>query len=173
LRLQVKGSVLLQRPVLNAFDTVFLCPLGVNAVKKLLRLSVLCVPLMLAAIVPAIAQSISPIALVPSAKQSVTVSGTSGGGQRGSGCVGNVGLEPNHVVRIQEDGNLQFQVEGGADVTLLVVGDTNKFCVAASKLDQGKVAISGRWKKGSYQVFVGNQSKTRDAYNLTIGPSKT
>jgi hypothetical protein len=168
-----KGSVLLQRPVLNAFDTVFLCPLGVNPVKKLLRLSVLCVPLMLAAIVPAIAQSISPIALVPSAKQSVTVSGTSGGGQRGSGCVGNVGLEPNHVVRIQEDGNLQFQVEGGADVTLLVVGDTNKFCVAASKLDQGKVAISGRWKKGSYQVFVGNQSKTRDAYNLTIGPSKT
>jgi hypothetical protein len=144
----------------------------VNAVKKLIRLSVLSVPLILATLAPAIAQS-NPIALVPSAKQSVTVSGNSGGGQRGSGCVGNVGLEPNHVVRIQEDGNLQFQVEGGADVTLLVVGDTNKFCVAASKLDQGKVAISGRWKKGNYQVFVGNQSKARDSYSLTIGPSKT
>jgi hypothetical protein len=144
----------------------------VNAVKKLISLSVLCVPLMFAAIAPALAQS-SPIALVPSTKQSVTVSGTSGGGQRGSGCVANVGPEPNHVVRIQEDGNLQFQVEGGADVTLLVVGDTNKFCVAASKLDQGKIAISGRWKKGNYQVFVGNQSKARDSYSLTIGPSKT
>jgi hypothetical protein len=159
----------LQLPTLNTFDIVFLCPLGVNAVKKLL---LLCVPLILVTVAPAIAQS-SPIALLPSTKQSVTVSGTSGGGQRGSGCVGNVGLEPNHVVRIQGDGNLQFQVEGGADVTLLVVGDTNQFCVAASKLDQGKIAISGRWKKGNYQVFVGNQSKTRDAYSLTIGPSKT
>jgi hypothetical protein len=145
----------------------------VNVVKKLL--SVLCFPLFLAMVSPAIAQSLSnsPIALVPSAKQSVTVSGTSGGGQRGSGCVGNVGLEPNHVVRVQEDGNLQFQVEGGADITLLVVGDASKFCVAASKLDQGKISLAGRWKKGSYQVFVGSQSKTRDPYSLTIGPSKT
>jgi hypothetical protein len=165
-----KDSVILQLPNPNPFDIVFLCPLGVNAVKKLL---LLCVPLILANVAPALAQSISPIALVPSMKQAVTVSGTSGGVQRGSGCVGNVGLEPNHIVRIQEDGNLQFQVEGGTDVTLLVVGDTNKFCVAASKLDQGKVAISGRWKKGNYQVFVGNQSKARDTYSLTIGPSKT
>lgn len=154
----------------SKLDIVFRCPLGVNAVKKFLLFSGLCVPLFLATV--AIAQS-SPIALLPSTKQAVTVSGTSGGGQRGSGCVGNVASEPNHVVRIQADGNLQFQVEGGADVTLLVVGDTNQFCVAASKLDQGKVVISGRWKKGDYQVFVGNQSKARDPYSLTIGPSKT
>lgn len=141
-----------------------------NAVKKLLRLSVLCFPMMLASVLPAVAQSISPIALVPSTKQSVTVSGTSGGGQRGTGCVGNVGADPNHIVRVREDGNLQFQVEGGSDVTLLVVSDTNQFCVAASKLDKGKVTIAGRWKKGDYQVFVGSQSKARETYSLTIGP---
>jgi hypothetical protein len=146
---------------------------GVNVVKTCFWQPLFSISLVLSTLAPALAQSEPQIALLPSNKQSVTVGGTSGGNQQGAGCVGNVGLEPNHTVRIQEDGNLQFQVEGQADVTLLVVGETKKFCVAASKLDQGKIAISGRWKKGSYQVFVGSQTKGRSPYSLTIGPSKS
>ncbi len=115
---------------------------------------------------PAAAQAIA----INSA-QTTYLEGTAGGAKRDSGCAGLIADKPNHQVKISQDTNLRFALEGAEDATLLILGDQNqRFCVQADKVSQGKAEIPGRWRRGTYDVFVGSRNRGRTSYKLTIEP---
>jgi hypothetical protein len=105
--------------------------------------------------------------------QTTTLTGTSGGTARDAGCAGSIADAPNHQVKIAQDSNLTFALEGADDATLLILGpQKQRFCVQADKVSQGKIEIPGRWSRGTYDVFVGTRNRNRSAYTLTIGAVK-
>jgi hypothetical protein len=101
---------------------------------------------------------------------STTLEGTSGGNVRDTSCAGFIADSPNHQVKLDSDKNLRFSLEGAEDATLLILaGPKQRFCVQADKKSK-KAEIPGRWKRGTYDVYVGSQSRNRASYKLTINP---
>jgi hypothetical protein len=114
------------------------------------------------------AQSIS---MSPSS-QPVQVSGTSGGSQKDGGCAGYISPAPNHVIQVTEDADLRFVLKGSGQPALLIRSSAGQaFCVPADSYSEGKVEIPGRWRKGSYSVYVGDRANGQHAYTLTISRS--
>ncbi len=133
-------------------------------------------------IVPAIALMLSSVgATVPvqaaasivitNATPAVTVDGTSGGTSRDASCGGFVAEVPNHTIEITEDSDRKFRVKGNSNTTLLVLNSQGKrFCVQADEFSGGEAELPGRWKKGTYRVYVGSKNQGRSNYQLTILP---
>ncbi|MDX2229384.1 MAG: hypothetical protein NW220_07085 [Leptolyngbyaceae cyanobacterium bins.349] len=118
---------------------------------------------------PALAQAIT----ISPASQPIQVSGRSGGPQKDSSCAGFVAPAPNHVVQVTEDTDLRFVLQGEGQLALLIRSSTGKsFCVPADSYSQGKVEIPGRWRKGTYSVFVGDRANESHAYTLQIARSQ-
>ena len=106
---------------------------------------------------------------VSSASLPVQVNGTSGGSQKAGNCAGNISASPNHVIQVTEDSNLRFVLEGSGDLALLVRNEAGKsFCVPFDSFSQGKVEMPGRWRKGTYSVFVGDRANEQHSYTLMI-----
>lgn len=77
---------------------------------------------------------------------------------------------PNHTIDITEDSDRRFKIQGSGNLTLLIVNSQNKrFCVQTDEFSGGEAELPGRWKKGSYRVYVGGQSATVP-YKLSILP---
>jgi hypothetical protein len=135
-----------------------------RGVKRWLGLSGALTAVLLSAGV-AVSQSVVAV----SNAQSVSLTGTSGGTQKDSGCAGFIATTPNHVINITEDSNLKFTLQGSSTATLLIKGDKGEnFCVQA--LPDGKIEIPGRWNRSKYSVFVGERNQGRNPYVLSIDP---
>jgi len=82
-------------------------------------------------------------------------------------CVGYVDSSPDHRVRITEAMNLSFNVRSDTDSILLIIGPGGIRCNSSAQ-------ISGRFERGTYQVYVGNRtSGSHGRYILTIRESGT
>jgi hypothetical protein len=115
---------------------------------------------------PAVAQTVAL-----NSNKSTKLEGYGGGGKRDSGCAGFIADSPNHQVKISQDGNFRFLLEGSEESTLLIVGAQNqRFCVQADKVSKGKAEIPGRWSRGTYDVYVGSRNRGGAGYTLTIEP---
>jgi hypothetical protein len=121
---------------------------------------------------PGIAQSSDNGATIAlDGSKAATVEGTAGGKQRDTTCAGYIADVANHQVQVSRDSNLRFSLEGAEDATLLIVGaQKQRFCVQADKVSKGKAEIPGRWKRGTYDVFVGSRNGSRSNYKLVISP---
>jgi hypothetical protein len=97
------------------------------------------------------------------------MNGTSGGTQKDTGCAGSIAASPNHVVQVTEDSDLRFSLQGAGEPALLIRSSTGQsFCVPADSYSNGKVEIPGRWRKGTYSVYIGDRANGRHAYTLQI-----
>ncbi|MDX2239128.1 MAG: hypothetical protein NW224_00415 [Leptolyngbyaceae cyanobacterium bins.302] len=118
-----------------------------------------------AAISPALSQ---PITVSPTS-QPIQVSGMSGGSQKDKSCAGFIAASPNHTVQVTEDADLRFVLQGSGQPALLIRSSTGQnFCVPADSYSQGKVEIPGRWRRGTYSVFVGDRANESHSYTLLI-----
>ncbi|NJP08384.1 MAG: hypothetical protein HC866_02030 [Leptolyngbyaceae cyanobacterium RU_5_1] len=105
--------------------------------------------------------------------QPIQVSGTSGGNQKDNGCAGYISTSPNHVVQVTEDADLRFVLQGAGQPALLIRSSTGQnFCVPADSYSGGKVEIPGRWRKGTYSVYVGDRANGHHSYTLLISQSQ-
>ena len=128
------------------------------------------VALMLSSVGAAPVQAAAPI-VITNTTQAVTVDGTSGGSSRDASCGGFVADVPNHTIEMTEDSDRKFRVKGNSNTTLLVINSQGKrFCVQADEFSGGEAELPGRWKKGSYRVYVGSKNQGRSNYQLTILP---
>ena len=128
------------------------------------------VALMLSSVGAAPVQAAAPI-VITNTTQAVTVDGTSGGSSRDASCGGFVAEVPNHTIEMTEDSDRKFRVKGNSNTTLLVINSQGKrFCVQADEFSGGEAELPGRWKKGSYRVYVGSKNQGRSNYQLTILP---
>ena len=115
-------------------------------------------------------QAAAPIAIT-NTTQAITVDGVSGGSSRDASCGGFVAEVPNHTIEMTEDSDRKFRVKGNSNTTLLVLNSQGKrFCVQADEFSGGEAELPGRWKKGTYRVYVGNKNQGRSSYQLTILP---
>ena len=115
-------------------------------------------------------QAAAPIAIT-NATPAITVDGVSGGSSRDASCGGFVAEVPNHTIEMTEDSDRKFRVKGNSNTTLLVLNSQGKrFCVQADEFSGGEAEQPGRWKKGTYRVYVGNKNQGRSNYQLTILP---
>ena len=115
-------------------------------------------------------QAAAPIAIT-NTTPAVTVDGVSGGSSRDASCGGFVSEVPNHTIEMTEDSDRKFRVKGNSNTTLLVLNSQGKrFCVQADEFSGGEAELPGRWKKGTYRVYVGNKNQGRSNYQLTILP---
>ena len=120
------------------------------------------------AVVPV--QAAAPI-VITNTTPTITVDGVSGGSSRDASCGGFVAEVPNHTIEMTEDSDRKFRVKGTSSTTLLVLnGQGKRFCVQADELSGGEAELPGRWKKGTYRVYVGNKNQGRSNYQLTILP---
>ncbi|MBW4537663.1 MAG: hypothetical protein KME43_00805 [Myxacorys chilensis ATA2-1-KO14] len=111
-----------------------------------------------------------PVSISPNS-QSISLSGTSGGPKKDSGCAGYISQTPNHSIEVTADSNLRFSLQGSGTPTLLITGSQGQnICLQADKLSNGKIEIPGRWTKGSYSVFVGDRAQGQNPYTLSIAP---
>ncbi len=109
-----------------------------------------------------------PITVAPSS-QLIPMSGTSGGTQKDGSCAGFIAAVPNHLIQVTEDTDLRFVLQGTGEPALLIRSSTGQsFCVPADSYSNGKVEISGRWRRGTYSVFVGDLANGHHAYILQI-----
>lgn len=95
---------------------------------------------------------------------SVTLTGSSGGGQ--SGQCGFVAGSPNQIVNVTAAAPLRFNLTSGGQPTLLIKGPVNR-CLMGNG---GSVEVVGVWQPGTYEVFVGDQAQGSHPYTLTITP---
>ena len=112
------------------------------------------------------------VAITPNS-QTIQLNGTSGGSKQDSkGCAGSISSNPNHVVQVTEDANLQFTLQSSGEPALLIRSSSGQdFCVPADSYSNGKITIPGRWNKGTYSVFVGDRAKGQHPYTLSISRS--
>jgi hypothetical protein len=147
-----------------------LCCGEVSEMKAIVRWSV--VPMALAIALSTAKASWSQAISMSPGSQPVQVSGTSGGNQKDGGCAGYVASSPNHVVQVTEDADLRFVLKGAGQPALLIRSSTGQvFCVPADSYSKGVVEIPGRWRKGTYSVFVGDRANGQHAYTLVISRS--
>jgi hypothetical protein len=102
----------------------------------------------------------------------VQLSGMSGGNRKDDSCAGYIAANPNHVVKLTEATDLRFSLQSKGQPALLIRSSYGQeFCVPADSYSNGKVEIPGRWKQGTYSVFVGDRANGSHAYTLLISPS--
>ena len=134
-----------------------------------LPLGWLSIPMTVATVMVIPGAALSQSVAIVSGSQSAKLMGTSGGAKKDASCAGFVSANPNHVVQVNEDSNLNFHLDGAASSTLLITGDKGQsFCVQA--LANGKIEIPGRWNQGRYSVFVGDRNQSSNPYTLLINP---
>ncbi len=128
------------------------------------------IPLALAIALGSSEIAMSQPIMISSASLPVQVSGTSGGNQKDAGCAGYISATPNHVIQVTEDADLRFDLQGsGGQPALLIRGSTGQnFCVPADSYSNGKIEIPGRWRKGTYSVYVGDRTNGHYSYTLSI-----
>ena len=137
---------------------------------SILKTFIPAVTLMISSVGAASVQAASPI-VITNTTQAVTVDGTSGGSSRDAICGGFVAEVPNHTIEMTEDSDRKFRVKGNSNTTLLVLNSQGKrFCVQADEFSGGEAELPGRWKKGTYRVYVGSKNQGRSNYQLTILP---
>jgi hypothetical protein len=101
----------------------------------------------------------------------VSVEGTSGGNVRDASCAGFVADTANYAIEMTEDSDRRFRIKGNNETTLLVLNSQGKrFCVQVDDFSGGEAELPGRWKKGTYRVFIGQKTQNRANYKLTILP---
>lgn len=136
-----------------------------NSLKRCLMVPIGAAIALLGSIEIAFSQSIT---VAPSSPL-LPVSGTSGGNQKDGSCAGFVAAVPNHRVQVTEDADLRFVLQSGGEPALLIRSSTGQsFCVPADSYSAGKVEISGRWRRGTYSVYVGDRANGHHAYTLQI-----
>ncbi len=80
-------------------------------------------------------------------------------------CSGFANTKPNYVLPLKSDFaylNLKVRGEG---LVLLVDGPDGIFC----RPDNGE--ISGMWKAGNYQIWIGTKQKNKSKYRLSLSES--
>jgi len=106
---------------------------------------------------------------VTSSSQLPPMNGTSGGNQKDGSCAGFIAAVPNHMVQVTEDADLRFVLQGSGEPALLIRSSNGQnFCVPADNYSNGKVEISGRWRRGTYSIYVGDRANGRHSYTLQI-----
>ncbi len=94
------------------------------------------------------------------------------GGSIQSNC-GNIPAAPNQVIRVTESlPYLRVTVESQGQPTLLIEGPGGRFCVLADSYSGGKPELSGYWQAGEYSLYVGELSKGKFSYTLSISQQK-
>jgi hypothetical protein len=106
-----------------------------------------------------------------SQKDPLILNGKSGGSFP-SNC-GNISGTPNQVIQVTESlPYLRLTVESQGKPTLLIDGPGGRFCVLADSYSGGKPELSGFWQAGIYSLYVGDSSKERYNYTLSISQQK-
>lgn len=106
-----------------------------------------------------------------SQKAPLILNGKSGGSVP-SNC-GNISAAPNQVIQVTDSlPYLRLTVESQGKPTLLIDGPGGRFCVLADSYSGGKPEISGFWQAGIYSLYVGESSKERHNYTLSISQEK-
>ncbi len=99
------------------------------------------------------------------------LSGESGGFEK-SNC-GNIGKAPDRVLEVTESlPYLRLTVESEGKPTLLIDSPEGRFCVLADSYSQDKPEISGYWQAGKYSLYIGELSKQKHQYTLSISQQK-
>lgn len=97
----------------------------------------------------------------------ITLTGISGG--RAKTDCGYISTTPSQVIEVTEPlPYLQLTVEGEGQPTLLVEGPGGRFCVLGNDDTVSKPKHSGYWTVGKYSVYVGELSKQKYKYTLSI-----
>ncbi|MDB9438239.1 hypothetical protein PN450_15860 [Dolichospermum lemmermannii CS-548] len=97
----------------------------------------------------------------------ITLTGISGG-QAKTDC-GYTSTTPSQVIEVTEPlPYLQLTVEAEGQPTLLVEGPGGRFCVLSNDDIANKPKHSGYWTVGKYAVYVGELSKQKYNYTLSI-----
>lgn len=111
----------------------------------------------------------SQLVTVTATSPSIQMNGTSGGNQKDGGCAGFIAASPNHVIQVTEDVDLRFVLQGTGEPALLIRSSSGQnFCVPADSYSNGKVEIPGRWRRGTYSVFIGDRANGQHSYTLQI-----
>jgi hypothetical protein len=94
----------------------------------------------------------------------------SSGGQRATPDCGKIANNPNHTVKMTQDFTyLRFSVQSTGNPTLLIIEPGGRrSCILADRYSNGSIQSSGYWKKGIYQISVGDRSGTSHEYTLSI-----
>ncbi len=99
----------------------------------------------------------------------IELNGTSGGAKKDASCAGFIAETPNHTIQVADDVNLTFTLKSAGQPALLIRSNSgNDFCVAADSFSEGEVKVPGRWRKGAYQIYVGDRANGRHSYTLAI-----
>lgn len=101
----------------------------------------------------------------------LTLNGKSGGFEK-SNC-GNIGAKANHILEVTESlPYLRLTVKSKGKPTLLIDSPEGRFCVLGDSYSQDRPEISGYWQAGKYSLHIGDLSKQRHTYNLSISQKK-
>jgi hypothetical protein len=133
------------------------------------RISWLAIPTAIAIAISSASAVHSQIVAVTPGSQKIELNGTSGGSKKESSCAGYVAAAPNHTIQVVEDMGLTFTLKAAGEPALLIRGDNGKeFCVPADSFSNGEIKVPGRWKKGTYKIFVGDRANGKFPYALAV-----
>ncbi|MBX2863424.1 MAG: hypothetical protein KTR27_07690 [Leptolyngbyaceae cyanobacterium MAG.088] len=113
------------------------------------------------------------VAAVPTAavygQSAAEISGTSGGSQTSADC-GFVPAQPDYSFNITKPAaSVSIEVSGTNDYTLLMVGpDNSRECILAHDFDGGTIQSRGLYKKGTYNLYVGDIDGSGAPFTLTV-----
>jgi hypothetical protein len=103
----------------------------------------------------------------PLLKDPTTLTGISGGAVK-TDC-GYISTTPSQIIEVTEPlPYLQLNVKSEGQPTLLIEGPGGRFCVLSNDDLEGKPKLSGYWTVGTYSVYVGESSKQKYNYTLSI-----
>ncbi len=92
------------------------------------------------------------------------------GGAINSGDCGFISQQPSQVINVTQRVNyMQVRViASGGKPTLLIRGANRRFCSIADDVSGVNPQISGVWLPGRYLIYVGDRTRTRHPFTLTI-----
>lgn len=130
------------------------------------------VPIAIVMVAASVSPGLSQMVTITPDSRPLQMSGMTGGSQKDNSCAGFIAPAPNHVVQVTEDADLRFALQSAGQPALLIRSSTGQsFCVPADPFSKGKVEIPGRWRKGTYSIFVGDRANESHAYTLSISRS--
>jgi hypothetical protein len=95
-----------------------------------------------------------------------TLTGISGGSMK-KDC-GYLPKTPSQIIEVTEPlPYLQLTVESEGQPTLLIKGPGGRFCVLSND-EENQPQLSGYWSAGIYSVYIGELSKEKYNYTLSI-----
>jgi hypothetical protein len=107
------------------------------------------------------------------ASDPIELRGASGGTQLTPDC-GKIAKTPNHIINMSQDfPYLRLSVRSAGNPTLLIIEPGGRrSCILADSFSQGAIQSSGYWKRGPYQIHIGDRSGTSHNYTLSITQSR-